>query len=156
VEHPLLERREIRNTGVLVITSDRGLAGSYNAQVMRRSVEFFREFDPTRLKLYVIGKKGNLFFRRRGLNIVESLSINTNAVAFGDAADVTRVVRTAFEKGDIDELYLVYTKFISAMTQRPQTLKLLPIETPEAAETGPSSDYIFEPAPDRLLAELLP
>src|SRR2546423_2069854 len=139
VEHPLLERREIRNTGVLVITSDRGLAGSYNAQILRRSVEFLKEFDPTRLKLYVIGKKGNLFFRRRGYNIVESLTINTNAVAFGEAADVTRVVRTAFEKGDVDELYVIYTKFYSAMTQRPQTLKLLPIETPEAEDGGPSS-----------------
>ena len=100
---------------------------------------------------------GNAFFRRRGFNIVESLSVNTNAVSFSEAADITRTIRAAFENGDVDEFHVVYTKFISAMTQRPTVIKLLPIETP-AAEGGasPASDYIFEPEPERLLGELLP
>jgi F-type H+-transporting ATPase subunit gamma len=157
VEHPLLERREVQNTGVLLITADRGLAGSYNAQIIRRAVELSHEFDPTRLKFYIVGKKGNIFFRRRNYNVVETLSINANAVSFGEATAITRLMRTAFESGDIDELYIVYTKFLSAMTQRPTVLKLLPIETPRADEGGgPTADYIFEPAPDKLLAELLP
>jgi F-type H+-transporting ATPase subunit gamma len=157
VQHPLLERREVQNTGLLIITADRGLAGSYTAQILRRGLELTKEFDPTRLKLYVIGKRGNAFFRRRGFNIVESLTVNTNAVSFNEAADITRLVRAAFENGDVDELYLVYTKFVTAITQRPTVLKLLPIETPETdAGEGPAADYIFEPAPERLLGELLP
>jgi F-type H+-transporting ATPase subunit gamma len=157
VNHPLLEKREVQNTGILIITADRGLAGSYTSQILRRSLELVREFDSTRLKLYVVGKKGNAFFRRRGYNVVESITVNTNAVNFSEAADLTRLVRAAFENGDVDELYVVYTKFMSAITQKPTVLKLLPIETPESeGGAGPSADYIFEPAPDVLLGELLP
>jgi F-type H+-transporting ATPase subunit gamma len=157
VEHPLLEKREVQNTGILIITADRGLAGSYTSQILRRSLELVKEFDPTRLKLYVVGKKGNAFFRRRGYNVVESITVNTNAVNFSEAADLTRLVRAAFENGDIDELHVVYTKFFSAITQRPTVIKLLPIETPETEPAArPAADYIFEPAPDRLLGELLP
>ncbi len=156
VDHPLLARREVQNTGILVITADRGLAGSYNSAVIRRAAELAKDFDPSALKMYIVGKKGSAFFRRRNYNVAESLSVNTNNVSFGETAAITRLVRTAFEKGDIDELYIVYTKFLSALTQRPTVIKLLPIETPEAVEGGPNLDYIFEPEPAKLLAELLP
>jgi F-type H+-transporting ATPase subunit gamma len=155
IEHPLLARREVQNTGVLLVTADRGLAGSYTSSIIRRASDFIREIDRDRLKMYIIGRKGNAFFRRRGYNVVESLTINSNAVAFSDAVEVTRVIRAAFENGDIDELYLIYTKFLTAMTQQTKVVKLLPIETPEAAE-GPAEDYIFEPEPGQLLGELLP
>jgi F-type H+-transporting ATPase subunit gamma len=157
VEHPLLQKREIQNTGILIITADRGLAGSYTSQILRRSFELVKEFDPTRLKLYIAGKKGNTFFRRRGYNVVETLTVNTNAVNFSEATEITRIVRAAFENGDIDELYVVSTKFISAITQQTQVVKLLPIETPEAVDgAAANADYIFEPEPERLLGELLP
>ncbi len=156
VDHPLLARREVANTGILILTADRGLAGSYNSAVIRRAAELAKEFDPAGLKLYIVGKKGNAFFRRRGFNVAESLSVNTNNVNFGETAALTRLVRTAFEKGDIDELYVVYTKFLSALTQRPTVLKLLPIETPEIQPGATNLDYIFEPEPAKLLAELLP
>jgi F-type H+-transporting ATPase subunit gamma len=137
VDHPLLARREVQNTGILLLTADRGLAGSYNSAIIRQAAELAKDFDPAALKLYIVGKKGNAFFRRRGHNVVESLSINTNNVSFGETAAMTRLVRTAFEKGDIDELYVVYTRFLSALTQRPNVLKLLPIETP-VVEPGAS------------------
>ena len=156
VDHPLLARRQVEHTGILVITADRGLAGSYNAAVIRRAVELTKEFDPAKLKLYIVGKKGNAFFRRRSYNVAESLSVNTNAVSFGDALEITRVIRAAFEKGKIDELHLVYTRFFSALTQRPTVLKLLPIEAPASEEGAAPSDYIFEPNPAMLLGELLP
>jgi F-type H+-transporting ATPase subunit gamma len=155
IEHPLLVRREVQNTGVLLITADRGLAGSYNSSIIRRAAEFIKDFDQDRLKMYIVGRKGNAFFRRRGFNVVESLTINSNAVAFSEAVEITRVIRAAFEGGDIDELYLIYTKFLTAMTQKPMVVKLLPIETPDAEETS-AEDYIFEPAPEELLGELLP
>jgi F-type H+-transporting ATPase subunit gamma len=156
VDHPLLARREVANTGILVLTADRGLAGAYNTSVIRAAADLAKQYDPVALKMYIVGKKGNLFFRRRGFNVVETLSVNTNAVSFGEAAAIAQVVKTAFEKGEIDELYIVYTKFLSALTQRPTVLKLLPIETPETKEGGPSLDYIFEPEPAKLLGELLP
>jgi F-type H+-transporting ATPase subunit gamma len=157
VEHPLLEQREVHDTGVLLITADRGLAGSYNSQIIRRAAEFLRDFDQRTLKMYVVGRKGNAFFRRRGYNVVESITINSNAVSFAEAQEIAGLVRRAFESGEIDELYIIYTKFVTAITQRPMVVKLLPIETPEA-ESGVdvSGDYIFEPEPERLLGELLP
>lgn len=157
VDHPLLARREVQNTGILIFTADRGLCGSYNSNVIRRSAELAREFDPTRLRLYIAGRKGNAFFRRRDYNVAETLSVNTNNVSFGEAVAITQVIRSAFEAGDIDELYVVYTKFISPLTQRPTVIKLLPIETPQAEGAGgPALDYLFEPEPATLLGELLP
>lgn len=156
VEHPLLARRDVKQTGILILTADRGLAGSYNSAVIRRAVELTKEFDPERLKLYIVGKKGNAFFRRRNYNVVEGLTVNANNVSFGEAAAIARLARAAFENADIDELYVVYTKFLSPLTQRPTVLKLLPIETPEADEGSANRDYIFEPSPGELLSELLP
>src|SRR5438132_3501363 len=80
VEHPLLARREVTHTGILIVTADRGLAGAYNTSILRRAAELAKDFDPAALRLYIVGKKGNAFFRRRGFNVVESLSVNTNNV----------------------------------------------------------------------------
>lgn len=157
VEHPLLEQRDVVNTGILIITADRGLCGSYNTAVIRRASELIAEYDPARIKLYVVGRKGNVFFRRRGYNIVEALTINTNAVSFGDATGIARTIRAAFEGGEIDELYIVYTRFISPITQRPTVMQLLPIAPPASEDkSAPTADYIFEPNPADLLGQLLP
>jgi F-type H+-transporting ATPase subunit gamma len=156
--HPLLEKREVQNTGVLIFTSDRGLAGSYNSQAIRKAVEVCSQFDKERLKLYVVGRKGNTYFKRRGYNVVESISVNSNAISFSDAVNITRITRTAFEKGDIDELYIVYTRFITAITQQTMDEKILPIEYQEedGAPTGMEMDFIFEPSAPKLVNELLP
>jgi F-type H+-transporting ATPase subunit gamma len=156
VDHPLLEKREIANTGVLIFTADRGLCGSYNSALLRRATELLREYDPARLRLFVVGRKGNAFFRRRGFNIVASPSVNSNVVSFGDAAEIAREVRGAFEKADIDELLVLYTKFFSPLTQKPTVIHLLPIEPPSADGAPTGEDYIFEPEPEALLRELLP
>jgi F-type H+-transporting ATPase subunit gamma len=158
VQHPLLEVRTPRNVGFLIITGDRGLAGSYNSAMLRRALELLRPFDRERLKLYVVGRKGIQFFRRRGFNVVETFSVNNTSVSFSEARDITRVVRAAFESGEIDQLFLLYTRFYTAITQKPTDLLLLPIQTPEVEE-GPklsASDYIFEPSADQLLQALLP
>ena len=156
IEHPLLETREVQNTGILLISADRGLAGSYNSGISRLATEFLKGYEKSRIKMFVVGKKGNAFFGRRGYNIVESLSVNSNAVDFAEAVEITRVIREAFEAGDIDELYIINTKFVTAITQVPQVVKLLPIETPAASTDSSALDYIFEPQPEILLGELLP
>jgi F-type H+-transporting ATPase subunit gamma len=159
VEHPLLARREVTTTGILIITADRGLCGSYNTALLRRASELISEFDRSRLKLYTIGRKGNAFFRRRNYQIAENLSVNTNNISFGEATAITRMVRAAFEQEEIDELYVVFTRFRSAISQTPTVIKLLPIEPPQShveAFSAPAMDYIFEPDPAKLLGELLP
>ncbi len=157
VDHPLLDKREVNNTGVLIITADRGLCGSYNSGLIRMASEFLAGYDPAKLRLYVVGKKGNVFFKRRGFNIVASPAIDSKAVTLADATAINATVRADFEKGDIDELHVIFTKFLSPITQRPTALKLLPIETPASADGAQASgDFIFEPGPETLLAELLP
>ena len=162
IQHPLLEVRTPNNVGFLIITSDRGLAGSYNSAVLRRITELLREYDKNRIKLYCVGKKGIQFFRRRGYNVVEEYTIPNTGMSYSDAKDITRRVRQAFESGEVDQLFLIYTRFYTAITQKPVDAQLLPIQTPTAethdtaGHTEQEDDYIFEPAADELLTALLP
>lgn len=160
VEHPLLAVREPQNIGFLIVTADRGLAGSYNSAILRRAADLLREYDKDRLKLYIVGRKGVQFFRRRGYNVVSEFTLNNTGVSFAEAREITNTVRQAFETEEIDQLFLLYTRFYTAMTQKPTDIQLLPIETPEAelttAPTGETEDYIFEPSADVLLRALLP
>jgi F-type H+-transporting ATPase subunit gamma len=160
VEHPLLAVRTPRNIGFLIITADRGLAGSYNSAMLRRAAEMLRAYDRNRVKLYVVGRKGIQFFRRRGYTIVGEFSINNTGVTIGEAREITRVVREAFETEEIDELYLLYTRFYSAITQKPTDIQLLPIQTPRVEENAEAEstdiEPIFEPSATGLLKSLLP
>jgi F-type H+-transporting ATPase subunit gamma len=159
VQHPLLAVRTPRNIGFLIITADRGLAGSYNSAMLRRAVEMLHGYDRERLKLYVVGRKGIQFLRRRGYNVVEEYILPSAGPGIAEARAITGVVRTAFETEQIDELYLLYTRFYTAMTQKPTDVQLLPIQRPEAetdAAAGETEDYIFEPSADQLLRALLP
>ncbi|HLK56275.1 MAG TPA: ATP synthase F1 subunit gamma [Chthonomonadaceae bacterium] len=158
VQHPLLRVTAPRNIGFLIITADRGLAGSYNSAILRRAVELLRGYDKNRIRLYIVGRKGVQFFRRRGFNVVEEFHLPNTGATFSDARDITKAFRTAFEAEEIDQLILLYTRFYTAMTQRPTDIQLLPIQTPEVEATtaAEQDDYIFEPAADGLLKSLLP
>ena len=164
VQHPLLRRGEgePRTIGVIMVTGDRGLCGAYNSSIIRRTMELVRPFGPERVKLVCIGKKGATFFRRRGYEIVAEHPVPATGIAFSDAQSLSRTARDLFEQGEIDALYLVYTQFVSAMTQRPQTVPLLPIQPTQtdaaapASPSGPQADYIFEPSPEEILGSLLP
>jgi len=88
--------------------------------------------------------------------VIDTPTVNANNATFAEALEICKHVRAAFENGDIDELYIVYTKFQTVITQIPTTVKLLPIETPEESTSAKAADYIFEPEPEILLGELLP
>ncbi len=159
VQHPLLAARTPQNVGFLVVTSDRGLAGSYNSAILRRAIELLRDYDKSRVKIYAAGRKGIQFFRRRGFNVVEEFTLNSTGVTFEEARKITRVVWTEFETEKIDQLFLLYTRFMSAISQKPTEIQLLPIQPPatdNAPAAGQTEDYIFEPAADVLLDALLP
>jgi F-type H+-transporting ATPase subunit gamma len=156
VEHPLLETRPVNKAGVLIITADRGLCGSYNSGVIRCALDLLAEIGQDRASLYIAGRKGNQFFRRRGWNVVESFQVDSKGTPMADATAITRRLRQDFEEGRVDEVYVVYTKFQSAITQRPTVLRLLPIEPKNHDPSGETSDFLFEPAAGVLLGELLP
>jgi len=160
VEHPLLEVREERNSAVVIITSDRGLCGSYNTNVIRKAMEMLRERDPASVRLVLIGRKAISFFRRQPYPIEARLSINANDVSFADVEPVVGAVRHLFEQREVDSVYVVYSRFVNPMNQVPTILPLLPLKPPEAAsgsgEQAFAEDIIFEPSAEQLLARLLP
>jgi F-type H+-transporting ATPase subunit gamma len=161
VQHPLLRRTdgEPRAIGVILITGDRGLAGAYNSNVIRRTNQLVKDFGPARTRLVCIGKRGATFFRRREYPIVAEHSAPATGISFAEAQEMSHAARNLFMDGEIDALYLIYTEFVSAMTQRPQTRQILPIEPPQQDESsvqGPAIDYIFEPSPEQILGSLLP
>lgn len=158
-EQPEMEKRSPRNIGFLIVTSDRGLAGSYNSSLLRRVVELLKDYDKERVRLYVAGRKGIAFLKRRGYNVVQEFAFANTGVTYADARDITRVLREDFESGQIDQLFMVYNSFLSAISQKPTDVQLLPIQTPDADDTAASEeteDYIFEPSADVLLSALLP
>ncbi len=161
VQHPLLRRAdgEPRAIGVVLVTGARGLAGAYNSNVIRRTTQLVKGYGPERVRLVCIGKRGATFFRRRDYRIAAEHPVPATGISFAEAQEMSRTARDLFTDGEIDALYLVYTEFVSPMTQRPQTRQILPIEPPrpdEAAPQGPTADYIFEPGPEQILGSLLP
>jgi len=162
IGHPLLQVREPVRIGVLSITADRGLAGSYPTNILRKTVETMRPFEQESIQMLVVGRKGHTFFRRRGYRIAAEYALNVTGATFGEAQEISRKAQEMYISGEIDVLYLVYTKFLSALAQRPTVIQVLPIVT-ETADTEPveegliaQDDYIFEPGAAQILGRLLP
>ena len=160
--HPLLEEREQPGrAGVLVVTSDRGLAGSYNANVLKRAEELRRRLEERGLEpvLYVAGKKGVSYFRFRGVPVQASWQGFSEVPPYPAAEEVGRRLIADFAARVIDEVHCAYTDFRSAFTFRAADKRFVPIAPEEvvAREPGrPQPEYIFEPAPAAILDELLP
>lgn len=151
--HPLMEKRPVKKACLILVTSDRGLAGPYNTSLIRKATEFIKgaEFD---VDLYTVGKKGTQFFRRRGYSVIETLSVPSSGARLEDAITVSKKARELFETGQVDAIYVCYAKFYSAIRQVPQVVQLLPIEAPETE--AKTAEFQFEPDPAGLLGELLP
>lgn len=160
IDHPLLKPREGQGkVGMIVIAADRGLAGAYNTNVIRAAERDMREHAETRL--FLSGKKALSYFRFRGYDVDESWTGSSDQPSIGDARKVARAAVESFERGEVDEVRLAYTKYESALTQRPKIVKLLPAE-PEDLDAEPQepggkkAGYIFEPEPEDILDYLLP
>jgi F-type H+-transporting ATPase subunit gamma len=161
VAHPMLEQRATPTTAaVIVLTSDRGLAGAYNSNVLRTSEELISRvrsqgLDP---RLYVAGRKGNSYFRFRDRPVEGSWRGFSETPSYDDAKAVADSVIEAFVSGRVDEIHLAYTEFTSALVQRPMARRLVPMVVEETAERppGPLPLYIYEPAPEEIFASLLP
>jgi F-type H+-transporting ATPase subunit gamma len=161
LSHPLLEQREeSRAAAVLVVTSDRGLAGPYNANVLRTAQELqvhLRE-DGIEPKLYVTGRKGVAYYRFRQRPIEESWTGFSHAPSYDDARRVVGVLVDAFLHHQVDQIHAVFTDFVSAGIQRAVARRFVPlvIEEVEEGPPEPIPQYLYEPSPERLLDALLP
>lgn len=162
VEHPLFEEREnIRSLELIIITSDRGLAGAFNNAVIKHAEAILaeRESGLERVCLTLIGKKAKDYFkRRRPSQILEARNCGNNA-EYTEMAQVAGAAGRRFVAGDADEVLLIFSEFVSTMTQTPRTTRLLPFSVPKvleaSAEAAPLA-YEIEPSPEELLAILVP
>lgn len=154
---PLLQQRPINRVGVVLVTADRGLAGAFNTNVIRRAVRFTRDEAGGEVEMVTVGRKGRDFFTRYGQNVVAEFTNIGDAPTIDALRPVIDVATADFIAGRIDAVHLVYTKFVNTLVQQPEILQLLPITPPvEAAAEEEIRDYIFEPDPTSVLEALLP
>jgi F-type H+-transporting ATPase subunit gamma len=160
---PLLQQRDdVRTVAIVVVASDRGLAGAYNGSVIRaaeRKAKALRA-EGKEPRLVVVGKKAETYFRFRGEQLDAAWQGMSDTPTYEDARTVARFVTERFESGEYDQVELIYTQFLSVGTQRVSERQFMPLE-PTTLETaaagdGPSADYEFEPDPAAILERLLP
>jgi len=161
VLHPLLVQREVRHVGVILVTPDRGLAGPLNTNVIRRGTEVIlaeERADGRTVQVVTVGRKGQDFLVRRGRALLGTFVGIVDRVQYDDIIPIARVVMDSFLSGSIDRAVLVYPRFVSTLTQRPEVVQLLPITAPpaEPGQRVRRLDYIFEPDPISILEQLLP
>ena len=164
VHHPFTEEPENPSrAAVLILTSDQGFAGAFNANVLRESARLRQTLRDRGIEpvLYVAGRKGIGWHRFRELELADSWSGFSAAPKYRDAQRIATVLLEAFnaEEGGVDEIHLVTTEFVSMLTQRPVVRRLLPLEiedTEEESPSGPLPSYEFEPGPAEVLDALMP
>ncbi|WP_380170088.1 F0F1 ATP synthase subunit gamma [Kineococcus sp. DHX-1] len=167
LDHPLItEKAEVKRAAVLLLSSDRGLAGAYSSSVLRegeRLVATLRE-EGKEVAPYLVGRKAVAFYNFRRRPVVDSWVGFTDSPAYDDAKKIgDRLLADFaqdFAQGGIDEIHVVYTHFVSMVTQEPRVIRLLPLEVVEGVEAPSGSDlqplYEFEPSADAVLDALLP
>jgi F-type H+-transporting ATPase subunit gamma len=165
VRLPLLERREnVERVAIVPITADRGLAGGFNPQVIRRSLALMREVQASGQEAvwFSTGRKAASTLRFRRLNVSQSWVGFSERPAYSDAQAIAHAVSEAYVNREIDRVVIVYNAFVSALVQKVTVRDLLPIPQDlleQAAEedvTGGTPDFIYEPEPEEILARLLP
>jgi F-type H+-transporting ATPase subunit gamma len=168
VRLPLLEQREeVKTVAIVAVTADRGLAGGFNAQVIRRALALQREARAAGQEVvwFSTGRKAASTLRFRRMNVAQSWIGFSERPAYGDAQAVAHAVAESFVQGDVDRVLVVYNAFVSALTQKVTVRELLPIspellerseEENEAAPELAHPDFIYEPEPEEILARLLP
>ncbi len=154
LDHPLFRAREVKRAALVLITSDRGLCGAYNATLMRSAEQRLRAAAPGSLPLVLVGKKGRDYFRRRHYPVLATHAPVPADASLEFARELTRDLSDRFVAGDVDRVELMFTRSISALTRRVVTDRFLPVGGAEAK--GGSSSPIFEPDAESIFAELVP
>ena len=158
-QHPLLAKREPKKVKLMVLTSDRGLCGAYNTNILRRAVEAVRQFkaEGKEVSVNVVGRKGRDFFRKRSAYTLGKVWSELGTIDYDKAADVGKHIVERFTAGEADEIYLLYNEFKSVMQQNVTLEKLLPVEPPAEADPFMAAvDYLYEPTPEAILGSILP
>jgi F-type H+-transporting ATPase subunit gamma len=166
IDHPLTADRDVKASAIVIFASDRGLAGAFNSQIMREGLELaaLLESQGKEVTYYLVGRKAVAFFQFRRIKSAAEWTGDTDTPEFRFAEQISDTLLEAFERGSerggVDEIHLVYNRFVSMMTQTPETVRLLPLEVVEAtdaqADTLAFPLYEFEPDAATVLDSLLP
>lgn len=151
--HPFFQPREVKTIGLVVVTSDRGLCGAYNANVIARAESFLKETRTAPVKLILIGKKGYDHFKTRDWPILLHLLDIAGKIDFPRISELTEQLVRLYESGEVDEIDVVYTSYVSALSARPVLMKFLNLQPPERAR---GVDTILEPSLQEILDRFLP
>src|SRR5262252_5439928 len=160
-QHPLLAKRPEERILAIVLSGERGLAGAFNANILRKANEFLRERKSKKLSVVPVGKKGRDALKRAGFTFAAEYINVLAKVEFSTAREIADLVRDVYTKDEIDAVYLIFSEFKNVMTANLKVEKLLPVE-PETESEGAKGkeqwqvDYIYEQAPEKLLGALLP
>jgi F-type H+-transporting ATPase subunit gamma len=157
--HPLLTPREEKKVQLVLFTSDRGLCGGYNTNLIRAAESFIRQQAGDReIELTLVGRKGGDYFRRRGAKIVDRYIDILSKAADELAGEIAQKLISRFVGGEVDGVYILYSRFRSALSQVPTLEKLLPVALAESkeAQVQQQTEYLYEPGVEQLLASLLP
>jgi F-type H+-transporting ATPase subunit gamma len=157
VEHPLLTpRAEVKSALVLVITSDKGLCGTYNTNLINHAEKFIRELGKP-CRIVSIGKKAETYFAKRKVEVVDRFTSIPADVPFHVTQKIAEVLLREFDAGRADEVYISFTKFVNALTFRPNTVKFIPVQPAAGKEKkNVESEYLYEPQPRQILNRLVP
>jgi F-type H+-transporting ATPase subunit gamma len=159
LSHALLSRRTVKKVDLVVLTSDRGLAGGFNANINRRALKYLAEHKGTlEVQITTLGRKGGEFLRGRGYTIRKDYPGAFAKITFAAADAIAQELAQRFLRGECDAVYLMYNEFASAVTQVPTTAQLLPFEAKAAEQKGGGSlvDYKYEPNAQAVLEKLVP
>jgi len=157
--HPFFQKTEpVTRVGLVLMTADRGLCGSFNVNLINTAVKFMREKEAAGIdvSLICVGRKGRDFFRRRKIEMAAQYVDVWNKFDFSNAVTVAREIMNVFLSGEVQEVHLIYATFINMAVQKPKLVQLLPIQPEEAVEAGPTLEYLFEPPMEQFLEFLLP
>jgi F-type H+-transporting ATPase subunit gamma len=155
LSHPLLERREVKRIGYLVLSADKGLAGAYSSNVIKEVLPHITTKENS--SIIAVGRKARDYFKRRNYTVDEEYTGFSEKPTLQEARRIARSVAEGYKSGKYDEIHLAYTLFHSALTQKPTSIKLLPIEDlTTTTNSSEGQEYIFEPSAEEVLNFLIP
>ncbi len=157
IEHPLFKPREVQKICGILITGDRGLCGTYNINMITEAERFVEARSPKEIEWIIIGKKGYDAFNRKGYPIRGYFPIGSGELSAPDMRSLVHGLISGYETGELDEVHLLFTQFISVLTHRPTQEKVLPLEgIGEKEEDEAQIDFIFEPSAGEIIISLAP
>jgi F-type H+-transporting ATPase subunit gamma len=153
--HPLLALREPKRLGIVVVTADRGLCGSFNTNIIREATKIIESHGTDQSQLITIGRKGTNFFRKRDYNVIQYHMDIFRDLHFGNAMAIGEALIDLYDRQELDRVFLIYNEFKSAAQQFVISEQLLPV-IPETPVEGYSTDFIYEPSAPAVLDGILP